>query len=163
MHRSKDARHHTNRAIATRGHTLRASARSRRLLAQGTGNVIVPPAIIRLTRPAGNQHFRGAGFRGIGVEAVSLLEALALTELIGTELAVRRAVCRNRAYHAPRYHGGWLGQARQGLACLFCACVQIVDGLAWAFQRRKDRPGFLEEFSHVVEQAWILFACRRRG
>src|SRR6266567_1831318 len=140
-----------------RATALRASGPIPALLAQSTGNVIVPPAIIRFSRPARNQHFRGAGFRGIGVKAASLLEALALTEFIGTELAVRRAVCRNRAYHAPRHHRGRFGQARQGLACLFCARVQIVDGLTWAFQGREDRQGFLEEFSHFVEHAWILF------
>src|SRR6476646_1034508 len=142
---------------------VRASARSRPLLAQGPGNIIVLPAVIGFAGTAGYQHFRGAGFRGIGVETVSLFETLALTELVGTQLAVRRAVCRNRAYHAPRYHGGRPGEARQGLACLLGACVQIVDGLAWAFQRGKQRPGFLEEFSHVVEQAWVLLARRRSG
>src|SRR4051812_32232132 len=86
------------------------------LLAQRTGDVIVGPAVVRFSYPARDQYFGGAGFRGIGVEALSLLETFGLAELIGAELAVRRAVCRNGTYHAPRDHGGRLGQARQRLA-----------------------------------------------
>src|SRR6266851_6971332 len=76
------------------------------LLAQRTGNVIVSPAVHRFSYPARDQHFRGASFRGIGVQALALFETFGLAELVGTELAVRRAVCRNRTYHASRHHGG---------------------------------------------------------
>src|SRR5258705_10550518 len=85
MHQSKDARHHTKKAIATRARCLCISSIPA-LLAYRTGDVIVVPAIIRLARPAGDQRFRGAGFHGIGVEAVSPFEALALTPFIGPTL-----------------------------------------------------------------------------
>src|SRR5450755_1327929 len=124
--------------------TPNARARFRQLLAQRAGHVIVGPAIVRLSRPAGDQHFRRTGFRRIGVKALAFLETLALAEFVGTKLAVRRAIRGNGAYHAPRHHGGWPGQARQRVASIFRARVQIVDGLTRTFQRRKDRQGFLE-------------------
>ena len=65
-----------------------------RLLAQRTGDVIVGPAIVRLSRPAGDQHFGRAGFRRIGRQALALLVALGLAEFVGTRLAVGRAVGR---------------------------------------------------------------------
>ena len=67
-----------------------------------------------------------AGFRGIGVEALALFETFGLAEFIGAELAVRRAIRRNRTYHAPRHHGGRLGQPRQAVARVFCARVEVV-------------------------------------
>src|SRR5260370_8589481 len=71
------------------------------LLAYRTGNVIVLPAITRLARPTEDQRFRGAGFRGIGVEAVSLFEALALTEFIAPNLAGRRPRAHNPPSQPP--------------------------------------------------------------
>src|ERR1700733_3360762 len=80
------------------------------LLAQRAGDVVVGAAVVRLSRPAGDQHLRRAGFRRIGVEALALLVPLGLEELFGTGLAVRRAVGRSRTDHAPRNHRGRPGQ-----------------------------------------------------
>src|SRR6202165_445659 len=114
------------------------------LLTQRTGNVIVSPAVVWFSRPAGNQDFRRAGLRGIGGKALALLESFGLAELVGAKLAVRRAVGRNRTYHAPGHHRGWLGQTRQTVGSVL-RCIQ----------------GLLEQFPHIVEQPRILFARRR--
>src|ERR1700722_4014842 len=58
------------------------------LLAQRPGDVIVGPAVIRLSRPARDQHFRRAGFRRVGRQALALLEAFCLAEPVGAGLAV---------------------------------------------------------------------------
>src|SRR5205085_1525410 len=92
----------------------------------------------------------------IRVEALAFLEAFGLAELIGTELAVRGAVCRNRADHSPAYHRGRLGQTRQTVGGVLCRIagtpVQILNGLLRAFQGRE----FLEHPSDFVEKARIL-------
>jgi hypothetical protein len=76
MNRSKDARHHTNRAIAPLAsgplHGMPA------LLAQRARDVIIGPAVVRFSLPARDQHFRRTGFGGIGGKALAFLEALGL-------------------------------------------------------------------------------------
>ena len=64
------------------------------LLAQRPGDVIVGPAVVRLSCPAGDQNLGGAGCGRIAVEALALFVAFALAERVGAELAVRRAVGR---------------------------------------------------------------------
>src|SRR5260370_11905491 len=111
----------------------RSSEVSNALLAQRLGNVIVGPTVVRLSRPAGDQHFRRAGFRGIGVEALALLVTFGLAELVGTQLAVGRTVGRNRTDRAPGYHGGRFCQTRQAVGGVprrpLGARVQILDSL----------------------------------
>src|ERR1700692_3225436 len=131
-HGPEDARHHTNKAIAPATRWPRQPNPAS--LTQRSGHVIVSPAVVRFSGPAGDQQLRGAFFRGIDREALALLETLSLAEPVGADLAVRRAVGRNRTYHAPRHHRGWLGQARHRLAPILCARVEVVDGLRRAFQ-----------------------------
>src|SRR6266700_6698748 len=83
------------------------------LLAERGGHVIVGPAIARLARPARDQHLGRTAFGGIGVEALALLVALVLAELVGTCLAVRRAVRGEWTDHSARDHRRGLGKPRQ--------------------------------------------------
>src|SRR6478672_6031980 len=62
------------------------------LLAQRPGHEIFGPAVARLALAARDEHFRRAFLRGVGVEARAFLKTLALAELVGARLAVRRAV-----------------------------------------------------------------------
>jgi hypothetical protein len=137
------------------------------LLAQRAGDVTIGPAIVRLSGPAGDQDFRGAGFRGIGGEALALLISLTLAELVGSRLTVRRTVCRSRTYHAPGHDRRWPGQSRQRiggiLGRILGARIPIVDGLAWTFERRKNRERFFEHLSDFIEHARIVFALWRSG
>src|ERR1700736_4464827 len=74
------------------------------LLAQRAGNVIFGPAIARPALVARQVHLCRAFLGRVGVEALALLEALGLTKLVGAGLAIRRAVNRHGASHAPRHH-----------------------------------------------------------
>src|SRR6516165_3535486 len=80
-----------------------------RLLAERGRDVVVGAAVLGLALPSRDQHFGRTGLRGIGVETFALLVALALAELVGTRLAVRRAGGRDRTDHAPGYHRARLG------------------------------------------------------
>src|ERR1700731_1785585 len=86
-------------------------ARPPALLTQRAGDEVVGSAILRLSWSAGNQYFRRTSFRGIGIEALALLEALGQAELVGAGLAVRGAVGGNWAYHPSRHHRGRLCQS----------------------------------------------------
>src|SRR5882757_10940421 len=74
------------------------------LLAQRAGNVIFGPAVARPALVARQVHLCRAFLGRVGVEALALPEAFGLTELVSAGLAVRRAVARHRASHAPRHH-----------------------------------------------------------
>ena len=161
MHRSKDARHHTNKAI--RGRTPQPDPA---LLAQRAGNVIVGPAVVRFSRPAGDQHLRRAGFRGIGVEALALLEAL------GSGRACRRQALQSGAPLAETGHIMRPATIEDGLARRDRLSASPAS-LARAFKSsmvscglfsvgRIDRD-FSNNFPDFVDQAGILFARRRRG
>src|SRR5216684_2130879 len=95
MRRFKDARHHTNKAIV---HPPWA------LLTQRAGNVIFGSAVARPALVARQVDFCGAFLGRVGIEALALPEAFGLTELVSAGLAVRRAIARHRASHAPRHH-----------------------------------------------------------
>src|SRR5580704_10441963 len=116
MHWSKDARHHTNMAIA------RSPIAA--LLTQRTGDVVFGTAVARLTFVTRQVDLGRALLGGVGIEALALLETLGLTELVGAGLAIRRAVGRDRTSHPSGHHRGWLGQTRQAVAGIFRACVQ---------------------------------------
>src|SRR6185369_15990546 len=105
---------------------------------------------------------RRAFFGGVGVEALSFLETLALAELVGAGLAIRRAIRGHHASRAPAHHGRRFCEIGQALAGVPGARVEIVEGLTWGLQRRQDRFGFLEQLSDLVEQARIFLARRRR-
>src|SRR5579871_6702810 len=101
------------------------------LLAQGRGDVIVGAAIVRLALAAGDQHLRRTGLGGIGVEALALFVALALTQPVGGGLAVWRAVGAGRTECSSRNHRAGV-QTRQRIARILGARVEIVEGLARA-------------------------------
>src|ERR1700733_3133779 len=155
----KDARHHLKKAIAL-------SQNNAALLAQCAGDEIIGPAVVRLARPARDQHFCRTGFHRIRRQAFAFLEALGLTELVGCRLAIGCAVGRHRTFDAALGHGRRRGEARQALTPIlgrvFGAGVEIVECLSCAFQRRQDRQGFFQPLAHFVEQARI-FRSRRRG
>src|SRR6266481_3235663 len=94
--------------IPTRQSCIRLGA----LLTQRAGNVIFGPAVARPALVARQVDFCGAFLGRVGVEALALPEAFGLTELVSAGLAVRRAIARHRASHAPRHHRWWLGQTR---------------------------------------------------
>src|SRR6185437_470083 len=71
------------------------------LLAQRGGDVGVRAAIVRLALTAWDQDFCRALFGGVGVEALALTKPPGLAELIGSRLAVGRAVRACRAYDSP--------------------------------------------------------------
>src|SRR6202051_5248861 len=137
------------------------------LLAQRPDHVVFGPAVARLAFAARQEHLRRAFLGGVGVEALAFLVALGLTELVGAGLAVRRAVGSHHARRAPGDHQRRLCHVRQALAGLFGAGVEIVDGLARALHFRQDRERFLEQLSHLIDQARIVLArrwlYRRRG
>src|SRR5258708_35512241 len=100
------------------------------LLAQRPDHVIFGLAVARLAFAARQVHFRRAFFGRVGVEALALLVALALTELVGAGLAVRRAVGGHHARRAPGDHQRRLRHVRQALPRLFGAGVWVGEGLA---------------------------------
>src|ERR1700681_1051791 len=71
--RSKDARHHTNKAIVHHPCAL---------LAQRAGHEIFGPAVARPALVARQVDFCGAFLGRVGVEALALPEAFGLTELV---------------------------------------------------------------------------------
>src|SRR5882757_4854017 len=61
------------------------------LLAQRADNVIFGPAVARPALVARQIHLCRAFLGRVGVQALALLEALGLTELVGAGLAIRHA------------------------------------------------------------------------
>jgi branched-chain amino acid transport system substrate-binding protein len=133
------------RSLARSGRSEGRPGPAAALLTERGRHVVVGVAVVRLAGAARDQHFRGAGLRGIGVEALAVLIALALAELVGAQLAVRRAVGHNRTDHASRHHRSRLGEPRQRVTCvrgsilyyILGARVEIVDRFAWLFRGGK--------------------------
>src|SRR5579859_740746 len=137
------------------------------LLAQRGGDVSVGAAIAGLALPPGNQHLCRAALGGIGVEALTLLVALALAERVGGRLAIRRAVGGEHADRPPRHHRTRL-QPRQRVACslgsvfggLLRACIEIAERLARALHGRHDP---VDQLAHLMDQTGLFRRSLRRG
>src|ERR1700712_256966 len=133
------------------------------LLAKRPGHVIFGLAVTRLALAAGDEHFRRAFFGSVGVDTLAFLVALALAQLVGAGLAVRRTVGGDHTGRPALHHDRGLRHVGQVVAGILCsilgARVEVVDGLSGALDRRQQRFGFLEQFSDLVDQARIF---RRR-
>src|SRR5260221_10777819 len=73
------------------------------LLAQRPGDVIFGLAVARFAFAARQERFRRALLGRVSVEAFAFLVTLALTELVGAGLAVRRAVGSHQTGRAPAH------------------------------------------------------------
>src|SRR5579859_915951 len=113
-------------------------------------------AIVRLALPSRNQDLGRAGLGGIGVEAAAFLESLALAELVGAGLAIRRGIGTKWTDRSPRHHRAGPGEPRQRITRILHgalgACVEIVERLARAL-RGHD---LVEQLAHFMDQAGIF-------